>query len=296
MEDIKDVFDKLHIYGDVDEDDEDNDNDNDEDNDEDNEDNDEDNEENDEDNEDNDEDKEDNDEDNEEIVNIEDDDDIEEKISELEENLTELTFIPKAVWVNTNRKRKNISTEDSELLKKEKRKKCYDIFHNFFKKDIIDKFGKEYSFDNSDKIAKNIEKSINNYAITNMKLQKEQPSWMNYKFIKEYHKGYFKVISNIKLNPNALNVLDSIKSGELKPRDIVCKTHRELAPIKWEEVDKLASREIIRDNSDKIADGMFKCGRCKSTKTTNTQFQSRSADESMTLYIRCSNCGNRWKC
>lgn len=40
---------------------------------------------------------------------------------------------------------------------------------------------------------------------------------------------------------------------------------------------------------------MFECGRCKSTKTTYTQKQTRSADEPMTTFVTCGNCKNRWK-
>jgi transcription elongation factor S-II len=44
------------------------------------------------------------------------------------------------------------------------------------------------------------------------------------------------------------------------------------------------------------AKGLFTCGRCKSSKTSNTQKQTRSADEPMTVFVHCHNCGNRWKC
>ena len=44
-----------------------------------------------------------------------------------------------------------------------------------------------------------------------------------------------------------------------------------------------------------VVQGMFECGRCKSTKTTYTQKQTRSADEPMTTFVTCSNCKNRWK-
>ena len=42
--------------------------------------------------------------------------------------------------------------------------------------------------------------------------------------------------------------------------------------------------------------GLFKCGKCKSVKTTYYQMQTRSADEPMTSYITCTNCGHKWKC
>ena len=42
-------------------------------------------------------------------------------------------------------------------------------------------------------------------------------------------------------------------------------------------------------------DGMFQCGKCKKKKTTYYQLQTRSADEPMTTFVTCHNCGNRWK-
>ncbi|KAJ2890227.1 transcription elongation factor TFIIS, partial [Coemansia aciculifera] len=39
----------------------------------------------------------------------------------------------------------------------------------------------------------------------------------------------------------------------------------------------------------------FRCGRCKSRKCTYYQMQTRSADEPMTTFVSCTNCGNNWK-
>jgi transcription elongation factor S-II len=48
------------------------------------------------------------------------------------------------------------------------------------------------------------------------------------------------------------------------------------------------------ENEDYV--GQFKCGKCKSVKTTYYQLQTRSADEPMTTYVTCLGCSNRWKC
>lgn len=40
---------------------------------------------------------------------------------------------------------------------------------------------------------------------------------------------------------------------------------------------------------------LFKCGKCGKRKTTYTQLQTRSADEPMTTFVLCLDCGNRWK-
>jgi transcription factor S len=37
------------------------------------------------------------------------------------------------------------------------------------------------------------------------------------------------------------------------------------------------------------------CFRCKSHKIEYMQLQTRRADEPMTTFFRCANCGNRWR-
>lgn len=59
---------------------------------------------------------------------------------------------------------------------------------------------------------------------------------------------------------------------------------------------KVARDKLCRDNGiDPNAGGEFTCGKCKSTKTSHYQMQTRSADEPMTVFISCLKCGNRWK-
>ena len=43
------------------------------------------------------------------------------------------------------------------------------------------------------------------------------------------------------------------------------------------------------------AEGMYTCGRCGSKKIKNSEAQTRSADEPMTQFFTCLDCGNRWK-
>ena len=40
---------------------------------------------------------------------------------------------------------------------------------------------------------------------------------------------------------------------------------------------------------------MFKCAKCKTSRTTFYQKQTRSADEPMTVFITCRNCGHEWR-
>lgn len=37
------------------------------------------------------------------------------------------------------------------------------------------------------------------------------------------------------------------------------------------------------------------CSKCKQSRVAYSQAQTRSADEPMTTFCECTNCGNRWK-
>ena len=60
--------------------------------------------------------------------------------------------------------------------------------------------------------------------------------------------------------------------------------------------EQLASDEVSASlGIDPNEGGLFRCGKCKSNKTQNHQMQTRSADEPMTVFLACMDCGNRWK-
>lgn len=74
-----------------------------------------------------------------------------------------------------------------------------------------------------------------------------------------------------------------------------------LHPQKWEAAFDEAMRKSMRRETgtvrpEDVHDGQFTCRRCKSRKTTYSEMQTRSADEPMTVFVRCVNCGLSWKC
>lgn len=60
--------------------------------------------------------------------------------------------------------------------------------------------------------------------------------------------------------------------------------------------DSMSSRQadFYRQNL-KLAISEFVCGKCKSQKIFTEQKQTRSADEPMTTFLTCQECGNKWK-
>lgn len=66
--------------------------------------------------------------------------------------------------------------------------------------------------------------------------------------------------------------------------------------LDWERANEDKINEMCGIKGELLKASLFTCGRCKSTKTTSTQKQTRSADEPMTVFVLCMNCGKRWKC
>ena len=66
--------------------------------------------------------------------------------------------------------------------------------------------------------------------------------------------------------------------------------------LDWEQANESKINEMCGIKGDLLKASLFTCGRCKSVKTTSTQKQTRSADEPMTVFVLCLNCGKRWKC
>lgn len=140
----------------------------------------------------------------------------------------------------------------------------------------------------------NIEKSIYNYAISKANQTKIIRKWDNVYFVLIYVNKLKSILYNLK-NPI---IIDKIKSKQIITRNIAFMTHMELLPEKWDE--KMKEKELRLENKffPKIeaSTDNFTCGKCKSNACTYYQLQTRSADEPMTTFVTCTNCGQRWKC
>ena len=96
-----------------------------------------------------------------------------------------------------------------------------------------------------------------------------------------------------------LDKLVTLRSDQLASRDIqekmkaVRAEKAEAARSDWDEAN---FEEVNKKLGIKQIASLFTCGKCKSTKTTSYQVQTRSADEPMTVFVTCMDCGNKWKC
>jgi transcription elongation factor S-II len=141
----------------------------------------------------------------------------------------------------------------------------------------------------------NLEKGIYNWALKESTTRKVVKKWDNLYFIEIYQNHLRSIYINLKNNPKLLNL---IQSGEMKAHEIAFMTHQEMKPEKWEAlIDRLAklNKNKFEVNLQAATD-TFTCRKCKSKKCTYTQVQTRSADEPMTTFVSCIDCGCRWKC
>ena len=140
----------------------------------------------------------------------------------------------------------------------------------------------------------NVEKSIYNFSISKSEQLKVIKKWENPYFVLIYVNKLKVILFNLK-NPIILN---KIKSKTISSKNIAFMNHMELLPEKWD--DKLKDKELRIENKffPKIEANTdnFTCGKCKSNACTYYQLQTRSADEPMTTFVTCTNCGKRWKC
>ena len=93
---------------------------------------------------------------------------------------------------------------------------------------------------------------------------------------------------------------DLIKDNKINPKKVAECTPDELSPsgLYSQMMQKLKLRDLKREEArrqEENYNGILKCGKCKSLKTSYFQLQTRSADEPMTTFVTCKGCGHRWK-
>lgn len=92
------------------------------------------------------------------------------------------------------------------------------------------------------------------------------------------------------------HLLARYKKGEFRFEDLMTWNNTEIFPERNKELaEKQFQREqrLLEGNKANTTD-QFYCGRCHKRQCTYYELQTRSADEPMTIFIQCVNCGKRW--
>lgn len=124
-------------------------------------------------------------------------------------------------------------------------------------------------------------------------------NWKSPIFTEVYRQITRTVFSNIHPDSPVKNprLLTRVLDGEFTLYELPFMTSYEMFPEKWFELkDKLLQREqkILEGNKSRATD-QFKCRRCNKRECTYYELQTRSADEPMTIFITCLNCGKEWR-
>ncbi len=89
-------------------------------------------------------------------------------------------------------------------------------------------------------------------------------------------------------------LLTRLENKEFTPQEMCFFTWTQLCPGRHEDY-KVDITEVMAPAPEVDDNGFFKCGKCKLFKTSYYELQTRSADEPMTVFVTCHNCGNNWK-
>lgn len=105
-------------------------------------------------------------------------------------------------------------------------------------------------------------------------------------------------ISNLRDQKNP-DLRRNVLCGNIPADRIASMTAEEMASAELKEMRRVMTKESIREHQLSKVGGtetdMFTCSKCKGKNCTYTQVQTRSADEPMTTFVLCNECGNRWK-
>ena len=155
------------------------------------------------------------------------------------------------------------------------------------------------SFVKNNRQSINLEKAVFNFAIKESKNRKIVRKWDNKYFVQLYLNRFRSIYNNInpKISTYNKDLLYKLKKNKISAKTLAFMTHQEMNPKIWKEMvaEKIKRDKNLTQVDMSAATDEFKCYKCQKRQCTYYQLQTRSADEPMTTFITCLNCGNRWK-
>ena len=114
-----------------------------------------------------------------------------------------------------------------------------------------------------------------------------------------YKTKYRELAMNLKDASNP-DLNDALLCAAYSPEQVVAMSVKELASKQLKEQRQAEAQWAAQEARSDLGKlngltDMFRCGKCRERKCTYYQMQTRSADEPMTVFVRCTVCGNRWK-
>lgn len=105
-------------------------------------------------------------------------------------------------------------------------------------------------------------------------------------------------VANLK-DPKNPTLRSNFLCGAITAVKLAKMTPEEMASDEMKKLREKFVKEAINDAQLATVQGtktdLLKCGKCKKRHCTYNQIQTRSADEPMTTFVLCNECGHRWK-
>jgi len=139
----------------------------------------------------------------------------------------------------------------------------------------------------------NMEKGIYNYSIKEASRRKIVKKWENPHFAQLYNDRLRSIIMNLKQT----SLVEQLRNKEVLPQNIAFMTHQEFNPDRWKVlIESKMKRDASKYNDNiQASTNMYTCKKCKSTRCTYYEMQTRSADEPATIFVTCLDCGKHWR-
>lgn len=141
-------------------------------------------------------------------------------------------------------------------------------------------------------MAREIEKSILEYtkkAFKNRNSLNQTMKWSDVNVRRLYIRKLRMVLSNI--SP----LLEMVDEKKIAVCEVAFQTHIQIKPELWNPIiENNKKREIMTllvDHDGQNYVGMLKCNHCSSWNTRYVELQTRGADEPLTVFMHCEDCG-----
>lgn len=151
-----------------------------------------------------------------------------------------------------------------------------------------------------DLLVQDIEIGIFNWTIEQCNLKRIVKNWKNPRFQDIYLEKARSVVTNLDKTSYIGNgdLLERLVEKKFMPHEIPFMKPENLFPERWKATIEAYHKrtEFSYESHEMAMTDQFKCSKCHSRQCSYREMQTRSADEGTTIFVRCLNCGHKWKC
>jgi DNA-directed RNA polymerase subunit M/transcription elongation factor TFIIS len=144
-----------------------------------------------------------------------------------------------------------------------------------------------------------LEMCIYNGSIREAQKRHVALAWAHQPFVRLYQMYARRISTNFHPDSyvNNKELFQRYKKGEITLDDMSRMNSYDLFETRWKDsFEQQQIREKRQLEGDKsMATDQFLCGRCHKRECTYYEMQTRAADEPMTIFISCLNCGKHWR-